>query len=200
MDYHPHGARRFTPDELHALSDGANYELVRGELVVRKTGAESSWVGGQLHLLLANHCKATGAGWVLPSDAGYQCFTDDPARVRKPDVSFVRFDRLPGLPEGHLRLAPDLAAEVVSSAESYCEVEDKVDEYLAAGVRLVWVVNPPNRSIRVHRPDGTVTDLRQADDLTGENVLPGFRCAVAELFSPPSPHGHPVAPRGADGN
>ena len=198
MDYH-HGARRFTPEELLTLADGANYELVRGQLVARRTGAESSWVGGQLHLLLANHCKATGAGWVLPSDAGYQCFTDDPNRVRKPDVSFVAFDRLAGLPDGYLRLAPDLAAEVVSSAETYCEIEDKVDEYLAAGVRLVWVVNPPNRSIRVHRPDGTVTDLRQADDLTGENVLPGFRCGVADLFAPPSPS-HPVVPHRTDGN
>ena len=199
MDYHPqHSPRRFTPDELLAHPEGAAYELVRGELVARRTGAEASWVGGQLHLLLANHCKATGAGWVLPSDAGYQCFTDDPNRVRKPDVSFVRFDRLPGLPDGHLRLAPDLAAEVVSSAETYCEIEDKVDEYLAAGVRLVWVVNPPNRSIRVHRPDGTVTDLRQADDLTGEDVLPGFRCGVAELFSPPSPT-HGIVQR-TDGN
>ena len=199
MDYQPHANRRFTPDELLALPEGANYELVRGQLVHRRTGAEASWVGGQLHLLLANHCKVTGAGWVLPSDAGYQCFTDDPGRVRKPDVSFVAFDRLAGLPDGHLRLAPDLAAEVVSAAESYCEIEDKVDEYLAAGVRLVWVVNPPNRSIRVHRPDGTVTDLRQADELTGENVLPGFRCPVAELFSPPSPT-HPVTPHRTDGN
>lgn len=198
MDYHPQGARRFTPDELLALPDGANYELVRGELVARRTGAEASWVGGQLHLLLANHCKSTGGGWVLPSDAGYQCFTDDPARVRKPDVSFIRFDRLAGLPDGNLRLVPDLAAEVVSSAETYCEIEDKVDEYLAAGVRLVWVVNPPNRSIRVHRPDGTVTDLRQADDLTGEEVLPGFRCPVAELFAPPAP-ALPIPHRGGDG-
>ena len=199
MDYHPHGGRRFTPDELLALGDGANYELVGGELVARRTGAEASWVGGQLHLLLANHCKSTGAGWVLPSDAGYQCFTDDPNRVRKPDVSYVRFDRLAGLPEGNLRLAPEIAAEVVSSAETYCEIEDKVDEYLAAGVKLVWVVNPPNRSIRVHRPDGTVTDLRQADDLTGEDVLPGFRCPVAELFSPPSPT-LPQPHRGPGGN
>jgi Uma2 family endonuclease len=199
MDYHPPGPRRFTPDELLARSDGSSYELVHGELVSRHTGAESSWVAGQLHLLLANHCKATGAGWVLPSDAGYQCFTDEPNRVRKPDVSFVSIHRLPGLPDGHLRLAPDLAAEVVSSADRYCEIEDKVDEYLAAGAKLVWVVNPPNRSIRVHRTDGSVTDLRQADDLTGENILPGFRCLVADLFAPPTPHAHPVVPRG-DGN
>ena len=194
MDYHP-APRRLTPDELLAMNDGAHYELVRGELVARKTGAESSWVGGQLHLLLAEYCKRTGAGWVLPSDAGYQCFSDDPARVRRPDVSVVSTGRLPGLPDGHLRLPPDLAAEVVSSAETYCEIEDKVDEYLAAGVRLVWVVNPPNRSIRVHRPDGTVTDLRQADDLTGEDVLPGFRCAVADLFAPPTPSHHAPSPR-----
>lgn len=197
MDHHLPMPGRFTPEQLLAMSDGTNYELVRGELVTRKTGAESSWVGGQLHLVLANFCKQTGAGWVMPSDAGYQCFTDDPAKVRKPDVSFIAAERIGGLPEGHFRIAPDLAAEVVSSAETYCDVEDKVDEYLAAGVKLVWVINPPNRSIRVHRPDGTVSDLRQADELNGEDVIPGFRCPVAELFeSPATAHGE----RGGDGN
>lgn len=199
MEYHPPGAR-FTPEQLLALSDGMNYELVRGELVPRRTGAEASWVGGQLHLVLANYCKANGAGWVMPSDAGYQCFTDDPSKVRKPDVSYIAAERIGGLPEGHFRIPPDLAAEVVSSAETYCEVEDKVDEYLAAGVKLVWVINPPNRSIRVHRPDGTVSDLRQADELNGEDVLPGFRCPVAELFTSPMAGASSRTGEGGEGN
>ena len=59
------------------------------------------------------------------------------------------------------------------------------NEYLGAGVRLVWVVNPPTRTVRVHRADGTVADLREADELAGEDVLPGFRCRVGDLFRGP---------------
>ena len=66
---------------------GLGYELVDGELVERKTGFESSIVGGNLFRLLANHCAANGLGMVLPADASYQCFPDAPNKVRKPDVS-----------------------------------------------------------------------------------------------------------------
>jgi Uma2 family endonuclease len=74
---------------------------------------------------------------------------------------------------------------VISPNELYSEVEEKVDEYLAAGVRLVWVIDPPHRSVRIHRADGTVTDLHESDELSGEAVVPGFCCPVAELFHPP---------------
>ncbi len=161
---------RYTPDDLLALPYASHYELVGGELVERKQASESSCVGGRLHALLSEHVAADRLGWVLDADAGFQCFSDDPDEVRKPDVSFVRQDRLPDGPptDGHCRVAPDVAVEVIAPHETYAEIEDKVDEYLAAGVRLVWVINPPNRSVRVHRPDGSVTDLRQADDLVGE--------------------------------
>lgn len=178
---------RYTPDDLLVLPYAAHYELVGGELVERKHASESNCVGGRLHALLAAHVAAEGLGWVFEQDAGFQCFDDDPDEVRKPDVSFVSHARLPdGPPPGHCRVAPDVAVEVIAPHETYAEIEEKVDEYLAAGVRLVWVVNPPNRSVRVHRPDGSVTDLRQADDLAGEGVIPGFRCPVAALFEPPA--------------
>ncbi|HZN64398.1 MAG TPA: Uma2 family endonuclease [Tepidisphaeraceae bacterium] len=178
---------RYTADDLLSLPYASHYELVAGELVERKQASESSCVGGRLHAMLAAHVAAERLGWVFEQDAGFQCFGDDPDEVRKPDVSFVRYDRLPdGPPQGHCRVAPDLAVEVIAPHETYTEIETKVDEYLAAGVRLVWVVNPPNRSVRVHRPDGTVGDLRQADELAGEDVVPGFRCAVAALFAVPS--------------
>jgi Uma2 family endonuclease len=140
----------------------------------------------QLVILLGAHCKANRLGWIFGADASFQCFLDAPDKVRKPDVSFVRLDRLPGgPPKGHCRVAPDLAIEVISPNELYSEVEEKVDEYLAAGVRLVWVIDPPHRSIRVHRADGTVTDLRETEALSGEAVIPGFRCLVSDLFTRP---------------
>jgi Uma2 family endonuclease len=85
-------------------------------------------------------------------------------------------------PRGHVKLAPDLAVEVVSPIELYEEVEARVNEYLAAGVKLVWVVSPGSRTVLVRRPDGTCHAVGAAGELSGEDVLPGFACKVAELF------------------
>ncbi len=177
----------YTPEDLLVLPDGDNFELVGGELVERNRGWESSWIGGRLHHFLSTFCDAHHAGWVAPADAGYQCFSDDLGKVRKPDASFIRLERLPAEErlEGHCPIAPDLAVEVISPHDLYSEVEAKVDEYVQAGVSLVWVVDPPTRSVRVHRADGTLADLREDDELDGENVLPGFRCPVRELFRTP---------------
>ena len=125
-------------------------------------------------------------GWVFPADNSYQCFPDAPDKVRRPDVSFIVLGRLPAeqLPEGHITIAPDLAVEVVSPNDRAYDIDHKVEEYISAGVRLVWVISPAGRTVRVHRADGTVALLGQKDELDGEDVLPGFSCAVCELFPP----------------
>jgi Uma2 family endonuclease len=89
------------------------------------------------------------------------------------------------LPEGHIRLAPDLAGEVVSPNDLAYEIDEKVEEFLAAGTTLVWVINPATRTVRAHRADRPGVTLRADDELTGEDVPPGFRCNVADLFPPP---------------
>jgi Uma2 family endonuclease len=180
---------RCTPEDLLDMPDGDRFELVGGELVERHMGWNSSWIGGRVHHLLSTFCDAHPVALVAPADAGYQCFPDDPNKVRRADASIIRRERLPTDEQlqGHCRIAPDLAAEVVSPNDLYSEVEGKVEEYLAAGVKLVWVVNPPLRSVRVHRADGSVTDLGEEDELSGEDVLSGFRCKVADLFRDPPP-------------
>jgi Uma2 family endonuclease len=179
--------QRYTPEDLLTMPDAVSYELVNGELVERNMGWKSSEIGVDVAFLLKAHCKAHGLGWVVGADASYQCYPDAPKKVRKPDVSFIRLDRMPAeeKPEGHCRIAPDLAVEVVSPNDLFYKVEDKVEEYLTAGVRLVWVVNPPTRTVHVYRADGTTTKLREADELSGEDVVPGFRCRVSELFAVP---------------
>lgn len=183
----------YTADDLLTLPDGDRYELVDGRLTEKHMGAESSYVGGRLGRLLANHCESPFSGWVLPADASYQFLPDRPNLVRKPDVSFIRLGRLSNeeLPAGHIRLAPDLAVEVVSPNDLYCEVEEKVREYRQAGVRLVWIVVPPSRSVLIRRLDGTVTEVREGDELSGEDVVPGFRCRVTDIFHPSGPPQQP---------
>lgn len=164
------------------------FELVDGELVEKNVGAESSYVGGELAFQLKLFCREHGTGWVFPADTGYRCFPDQPKLVRKPDVSFVRTGRLPDgkLPTGDFTIAPDLAVEVVSPNDLYEEVEKKVAEYRSAGVRLIWVISPTARTVLIRRPDGSAAEVGESGELSGEDVVPGFRCRVADLFRPPA--------------
>jgi Uma2 family endonuclease len=180
--------KRYTPEDLLTIPDGDHYELVDGELVEKDMGTEASWIAGQVYNRLENFNKEAGLGWVVPAEASYQCFPVDRTRVRRPDASFIPYGRLPGerIPKGHVQVAPDLVVEVVSPNDLFSEVLVKVEEYLGAGVRLVWVVDPETRSITILRADESVARLHDQDELDGEDVLPGFRCRVGDLF-PPEP-------------
>jgi Uma2 family endonuclease len=180
---------RVTVDDLLSMPDEKDYELVDGELVERNMGNESSSVAVNLLILLGVFNRQRRLGVLLGSEAGYQCFPDSADRVRKPDVSFVTSGRLPNNrpARGYDTIPPDLAVEVLSPRDVAVEVEVKVEEYLRAGVRLVWIVNPDTRTVRIHRADGTISGLHETDELTGEDVLPGFACKVAEIFEFPTP-------------
>jgi Uma2 family endonuclease len=176
----------YTPDDLLKMSDGKSFELDDGKLVRRPMGTESSWVGLKLARKLDRFCERHNLGHVLPSDASYQCFPDAPTKVRKPDVSFIKRGRLPGarLPKGHTLIAPNLAVEVLSPRDLSSRTNKKIQEYLRAGVDLVWIIDPEMRIVRIHRKDGTITELHDNDQLTGEDVLPGFRCRVSDILPP----------------
>lgn len=178
----------FTPDDLLRMEDAVNYELVDGKLVERHMGLESSEIALRIAFLIGLFLREHRLGRLFGADASYQCFPDAPAKVRRPDVSFIRSERLPGgaLPSGHCPIPPDLTVEVVSPTDLAYEVEEKVAEYLRAGVPLVWVVHPPPRTV-IHRPKssplGSVADLSDTDAITGEDVLPGFTCNIADFFA-----------------
>jgi Uma2 family endonuclease len=177
-------AEPITPDDLLAMPNGDGYELVNGELVERHMGAESSWIASKLIWLFGCVYGRQQPGHFFTTDCGYQCFPDEPERVRRPDVSFIRTGRFPGerVPRGYIRIAPDLVVEVISPNDLASEIAVKVEEYLEAGVPLVWVIAPDAATVTIHRADGTVTKLHISDEVSGENVLPDFRCQVSELF------------------
>jgi Uma2 family endonuclease len=174
---------RITPEEFLSLPDRDRYELVDGQLVEVNVSVLSSWVAGEIHGLLREHCRVNDLGMVWPADTLCR-FSRDPNKVRKPDGLFIRRGRLTAelLAESFVTIPPDLVAEVVSPNDTAYELDEKVKEYLDAGVRLVWVINPELRIVRVHRLDGTITGLSEHDELSGEDVVPGFRCRVGELF------------------
>jgi Uma2 family endonuclease len=183
-----------TPEELLARPDGKHYELVDGVPMERAT----SLLAGRVEVMLANVLEVYSApndlGWVVGAACGYRCFPWKPKRVRRPDVSFITRERLPSearWPEGYVTIPPDLAVEVTSPSDVIYELEEKVEEYRRAGIRLIWVIHPEVRVIQVIRGDGSGYRLRAGDELTGEDVLPGFRCPVASLF-PPTVVGDPA--------
>src|SRR5439155_12030612 len=106
-----------------------------------------------------------------------------PDTVRALDVAFVARERVPaeGKPEGFWIGAPDLAVEVVSPSDRFDEVLEKVEEYLAAGTRLVWIVLPRTQAVMVCRSAREATILRGDEELGGEDVLAGFVCRVKDL-------------------
>jgi len=176
--------KTYTPDDLLRMPDGDRFELVDGHLVERNVSALSSLVAARVLQRLANFCEPTDLAWVFSSELGYQCFPGHPRKVRRADVSLILRDRLPAeqLEKGYLTLPPDLAVEVVSPNDLAYEVEEKVQEYLAMGVRLVWVVYPPTRTISVRRRDRSTAVLYPDDELGGDDLLPGFVCRVGDLF------------------
>lgn len=176
--------RQYTADDLLLIPDGFRFELIDGQLVERKMGAKSAAVNARLLNRLGSRVDADQLGVVFSSEVGYQIFPDRPNRVRFADGSFIARGRLPEghLPDGHLRIVPDMMLEGVSPNDLAYEVEEKIDEYLQVGLPLLWVIYPDTRTVYVYRQNGSVRRLKGADELTGEDVIPGFSCRVEDLF------------------
>ena len=167
----------------HPVHD-AKAELVRGELrVTPPAGGPHGTVATNLVVMLATHVRAHQLGRAFGDGTGYELLRL-PRTVRVPDASFVRRDRLPaeGIGPGLLKLAPDLAIEVLSPSETASDLEEKLDDYLIAGTPLVWVVDPARRTVMIVAADAPVRWLREGDTLDGGSVVPKFACAVSDIF------------------
>jgi Uma2 family endonuclease len=178
--------RIYTIEEYERLPDDDRFrtELVRGRLVREPPpGEEHGWLQVRFGRYLDEYVEQQGLGLVV-AETGYR-LVEHPGTVRGPDLSFVSQARLTGgYPVRRFRSgAPDLAVEIVSPASRSRDLVEKVHEYLDAGARLVWVVNPVRRTITVYRSRTQIHVLRAGDVLDGEDVLPGFRMEVDRLFA-----------------
>jgi Uma2 family endonuclease len=180
-----------TPADLLSLpDDGRIYELVHGEFVEKTFSKESSRVNFKLSRILGNYIDSSNCGWGFGPDTGFRCFqeSDDPDRVRKPGVAFISLARMPAATyedEGYISTVPDLVVEVISPNDLASEVEAKRDEWLAAGVQSVWIVDPTSKTVRIERHDGSYALYRHNDILVDEPVLPGFAVPVVDFFRKP---------------
>ena len=145
---------------------------------------ESARIGGLVFLEVATCARLNGLGDTFPQDTAFKAWPYRPRHFRKPDAMFFAAGRLPGpdAPDGVIEIAPDLAVEVVSPGDNARELEEKVAEYLDAGIRLIWVIYPETRSAYVFRSGGGALRLDANDALSGEDVLPGFTLPLEALF------------------
>lgn len=170
-----------TGEDLLRLGDIGRCELVKGELIpLSPAGGIHGRHTARIVQLLQDFVDEHDLGSVYGAETGFY-LSRDPDTVRGVDAMFYSRERLDPAEEieGFLPFAPDLAVEVVSPSDKWTEVEEKVDQYLSVGVRLVWVINPRRRTVSIY-PGGKV--LHETDVLTGGEVLPGFSCPVARLF------------------
>lgn len=185
-----------TVDELLARpDDGWQYELVDGRLLrMPGSGFEASALAMRLGIALGMFVLPRDLGILTGADGTYDLTQPDDRSETGlvPDLAFVRADRLPArITRDYtkaLRLAPDLVAEVVSPSQYRPEMAAKAQRYLAAGVRLVWIIWPKRREVDVWRPDATgapalAATLKRGDALDGLDVLPGFTYPLADLFA-----------------
>ena len=183
--YVPHMAPQLmTAEELLQTSiPDKRSELVRGHLVVREPpGGRHGNVTAHLAGRLWSHVDLVGAGALFVGDTGFT-LARNPDTVRGPDIAFVQKERLPApIPNSYLELAPDLAVEVLSHNDRPGETLGKIGDWLDAGARIVWVIDPERRLARVYRHNGSESLLSEQDDLDGEDVLPGFRCKVSSIL------------------
>jgi Uma2 family endonuclease len=174
-----------TAEELLRLPDGPyRHELVKAELITMPlAGEEHGAVTINIALPLAQYVKRSDLGIVYGADTGFQ-IERNPDTVLGPDVAFVSKERVKetGISKGYRFGAPDLVVEVLSPSDKMKKVEQKVQQWLSAGARMVWVVDPRTRTVKVHEGADTVRVLREADKLTGSSVVPGFHLPVAEIF------------------
>ena len=158
-------------------------ELVRGRMIVREPpNTHHGRVQSTLNVLVGSFVRAHKLGAVFGQDTGFK-IASNPDTVRAPDLAFVKRERLHLiLPRGYSALAPDLVAEILSPDDRRREVMSKIREWLEAGVSLAWLIDPENRTGEVFRSSGVNSSIASGGVLDGEQLLPGFSCALADLF------------------
>ena len=137
----------------------------------------------KLGRLLGSYVESKRLG-LIGTEIGFR-LSRDPDTVRGPDVAFIAKSRLPneGIPKKFADFPPDLAVEVLSPEDTVSELLRKVEEYLKAGVPLIWVVDPATRTVTVYRSLQDVRIVSSDQQLDGGDVIPGFQFKVSDLFT-----------------
>jgi Uma2 family endonuclease len=181
--------KEWTAEEFFNSPYSQGFELVKGKIVPKgceinpemPAGALRGYITNRLNKLLSIFVDDNNLGATFAAETGFKLSEKGMHGV---DAAFVSNEKLAqfGIPENFFPAAPDLAVEVISPNNSVDEIQEKIEEYLLAGTKLVWIVYPKQKMIQVYRSSNVINVLREADALDGEEVLPGFQLPLSELF------------------
>lgn len=179
------GQKPVTAEELlHIPDDGLRRELIRGEV---RTMAPAGNVHGRVAMNVGTpldvYVRQHDLGVVFAAGTGFK-IGSNPDTVRAPDVAFVRRERIEAVGdiEGYWPEAPDLAVEVVSPGDKFSEVEQKIEDWLAAGTRMVVLVNPRGQNVTTRLPERRIEILTEGETIDGDDVVPGWSLSVSDVF------------------
>ena len=170
------------PDDLPAPERG--FEFYNNELREMPGSMESIRIAGEICYVLMQYARSHPI-LVFSGGLSYRCFPQDRTRLRRASTSVITHARLPVetyRAETHCSTVPDLVVEVISPNDSALEVEEKIDQWLEAGVKMVWEVIPNTKAVLVRAARQPILELRGSDLLVADKILPGFSCPVEALF------------------
>jgi Uma2 family endonuclease len=175
--------RLISGEELFRSPDLGPCELVNGRVVpLSPTGRVHGRSGARLAARLSVYVEASHRGEVLIGEIGIY-ISRNPDTVRAADVAFISHERLAKCKaEGYLEVAPEIVVEVLSPNDRRGDLAEKLLDYFSAGVDQVWVLEPKPRRVLVHRPQGEIQQFQLGDVLTSDELLPGFRLPIADVF------------------
>jgi Uma2 family endonuclease len=180
----PRPGRPWTADDLLALADDENhYELVRGDLIMMSPASPTQGrYAARLTGALVDYVDEHKLGEVYTAEPGFELQAEQV--IRAPDIAFVREECIPSPDEesGFWSIAPDLVVEIISPSETATEIQEKVQDYLKAGVRLIWLVYPKSKTVVEYRSNTQIRQLDINQNLEGGEIIPGFSYPLADLF------------------
>ncbi len=170
-------------EDLFDMGDIGRAELVEGRLhLMAPTGYEHGISENRVGSLLREYVDRKRIGEVLTGEVGIYT-RRSPDTVRGADVLYISNERFSKVAsKSYLDVAPELIVEIVSPDDRWANMVEKLEEYFAIGVKAVWIVDPKHRTVRVYRSPTSVERFAGGDTLICEDVLPGFRCSLTELF------------------
>ncbi len=159
-------------------------EIVDGEVEIKEmAGARHGGIATRIIVKMGGFIEQNKLGGIYGGNTTFTIGENE----RLPDVSFVSMDRIPstGEPETKWEIAPDLAVEIVSPTDIYSKILKKIREYLDAGVKQVWLIEPEFQTVTVYTPPMKSETLNVEDSLVCEEILPDFELSLKEIFRSP---------------
>jgi Uma2 family endonuclease len=171
-----------------------HFELVRGKVVeVSRPGEVHGVVCLNAGFILSSFIRQRRKGYACANDPGIM-WESDPDTVEGPDLFFYDKNRtFADLNPNWTEEIPTLAIEVLSPNDRMTKVNRRIGRFIKRGVPLVWLIDPEEQTVTVYRPDGAPVVLERDDELTGGEILPDFRCPVADFFFMPGETNQNVA-------